>query len=79
MWPQPRSRCYARASLPFHSVDALKGITLRLLTHRSPATTLITGRIIIRTIRITVIMAERTTTEIEPVDYFAVSLSNLTN
>ena len=69
MWPQPRSRCYARASLPFHSVDALKRITLRLL-HPSPATTLITGRIIIRTIRITVIMAERTTTEIDPVDYF---------
>jgi hypothetical protein len=49
-------------------VDALKGITLRLL-HPSPATTLITARIIIRTIRITVIMAERTTTEIEPTDY----------
>ena len=68
MWPKPRSRCYALASLPFHSVDALKGITLRLL-HPSPDTTLITARIIIRTIRITVIMAERTTTEIEPTDY----------
>ena len=50
-------RYYARACLLFHSVDALKRITLTLITHRMTATELITGRIIIRTIRITVIMA----------------------
>jgi len=36
-----------------------------LITHRSTATTFIMGRIIIRTTRGTVIMAERTTTNIE--------------
>jgi hypothetical protein len=40
-------------------------ITPMLITHRSPATTLIMGWIIIRTTRGTVIMAERTPQNIE--------------
>ena len=72
-------RYYARACLLFHSVDALKRITLTLITHRMTATELITARIIIRTIRITVIMAEPTTMAIEPTDYLSVCLSNFTN
>ena len=61
------SRCCARASLSFHSVDALtlKSITLRLIRHRSPATTVIIGWIILRTTRGLVITAERITTHIE--------------
>jgi hypothetical protein len=60
-------------------VDALESITLTPITHRSTATTPIMGRIIIRTFRITVIMAERTPTDIKPTDYFPVSLSKFTN
>src|SRR5882724_6971499 len=70
-------RYYARACLLFHSVDALKRITLTLITHRMTATELIMGRIIIRTIRITVIMAERITMEIEATDYFSFPQVNL--